>query len=312
MRPSITNRVANSTITLPGAFVLGAALWTTVWRQELLWVTLATAFTAYVLMEMNNRNALIRVRTRSMASLFWLGAPLIYIATATHGGEAPAGDGAELSLTAYGATPALLAAATFELFTTYGKVEPVTSVFHCFVALGAAVCFCPPLVVCVPAFLIYLIIYMNVWSARVFSAALLGLMLVATCAALLAATGAVRMETLLPTWQQPSLTTLTAYPAWIVPLAAGLAGMGYFLSHNYDDKIQVRMMNYVIVCQWALTQLLVVLMPSWMRLLAPVSWLFTAPLVAYQLSLSDSRWTTSWALMLVSATVALMVCRFAL
>ena len=329
MRPSITNRVANSTLTLPGALVLGSSLWALVWRPELLGVILATAFTAYVLMETNNRNTLIRVRTRSMSSLFWLGAPLVYIALASHGGEslvrvvaealamegvedlAPV-SGREMSLLAYGATPCLLALATFALFSTYGETEPVTSVFHCFVALGAAVCFCPPLVVCVPAFLLYLIIYMNVWSARVFSAALLGLMLVAMCATLLVVTRTVPAEAFFPHLQMPTLETFRVYPASIVVMLMGFVGMCYFLGHNYDDKIQVRMMHYVLVCQWMLAQLLLVLQPGWLQALAPVSWFCTAPLVAYQLSLSDSLWTSFWAVLILAVIVGFMVWTFAI
>ena len=77
----MTNRIAVSTLTLPVAAVGALALWLLLLPIDLT-VRMAplAALTAYVLMEMNSRNTLLRVRSRMISALYTLTAPLLVAA----------------------------------------------------------------------------------------------------------------------------------------------------------------------------------------------------------------------------------------
>lgn len=304
MRSTIPNKVASNGLTQPLAIVIGILLWVLIgWRVPCIEVAasaVAAILTTYVLMETNNRNALIRIRTRITSSVFWLG-----VSAMTFAFTLP-----------YAMLTALCVSVSVGcLFSTYDGRQPVVSVFHSFAALTLAAVLCAPLWLCVPVYWLYLATYTRAMTSRVFTASLLGIMLALVLSLALAcavegvdvclsravslydsiASGgwlSRRVALWTDTYRSMAFDGYTV--SWIVTLSGGLAGIRHYTQQTFDDKIRTRMLNYIIIAQWGVTQLLAVLMPWHLASLLPTLWLFTAPLLGHHIALGRTRLSTLW------------------
>ena len=282
--------MARSEFTLPLSLAAGLTLWLVAndWHV-LVWMLPMAMYATYVTMEMNNRLALIRIRTRIMASVFWLGLPLLLSPLTNN-----------LSTFTDVLAALLLLPATCMLFFTYGRPDRVLTVFHVFALLGAAAVLCAPLAIFIPLFWLYLIIYMRAWTARVFSASLLGLALAAML--LLVVPGS------LDQWSSlDGILGVQVSARMALILALGLCASIYYVRQSYDDKISIRMMYHVIIWQWLWAQALALAIPDRALTLNVATWVFATPLISHQIALSRSRWTTWWLIAVLLAGVAIQV-----
>lgn len=285
-KPKLHNRIGRSMVTLPFSALLALALW---WLPQggyshsYMASLLLVGLTAYVLIETNNSNVLFRIRSRMMSS-FWL------FAMGCIGLYHPF-------------QPAMVAAfclsvSYYLLFRNYQQTQNAAGIFHVFVMLSVGAVAYPPLICYAPFFLWYLLVFMRAISFRGLLAALIGL--------------------ICPFWfwmgyllwkedLQPLVDWWVAFPhffslpsssqlfqssplhlSWFVIGFLALWSSMYYLQHSYDDKIKVRMILYVYVCQSILTLLFVVFQPQHLSPMLPIMLLNCSPLVAHYFTLRNT------------------------
>lgn len=280
----LQNKVAGSELTFPVCIITAVAMWW--WPQQAVSARefvglLLCLLTAFVLMETNTRQHIIRIRTRMM-SCVWL------ILSASLSFMHPLGEP--------------LVAATFLcisymlLFRCYGKRRPQLTVFHAFVMLGLG-SFCAPamLLMVIPYFL-YIAIFLRSLTHKAFWAGILGVAVPYWCYGVWCFTlgdiedFTTRMACIV-NHEMPSLEAITSLPlvskvsAGVVALL-GIVSILHYLNTNYDDKIRVRMILYIYVSQTLLLLALLVLQPALYQTTMALLVASASPLIAHYISLS--------------------------
>ena len=250
----LQNKVARSEATLPVCIATAAILWWLPRRDFYLPDVLGFGLcllTAYVVMETNARQHLIRIRTRLMTCV-WL------VLSACFAFMHPLGRPM--------AVAALLATAYMLLFRCYQRKRPEAFAFHAFLMLGTGSFVAPVMLPMAVLFFFYLGILLRSLTWRSFWAGVLGLVAPYWCFAvwcfLTGNTGRLmpwlhgdtdrglffgyRLSA--PMWMQPGggLSLAEQFSAGLVVLL-GLVGIVHFLRTNFDDKIRVRMMLYIYI-----------------------------------------------------------------
>lgn len=289
-RHSLPNRVAEGQLLFPTCAALATLLWwfpvdSLDWHHIGGWVL--CMLTSYVLTETNNANQLIRIRTRMVAAV-WL------ILMATIGSLHPMQHG---TLAAFS-----LAVSHYMLFRTYQRREPTADTFHALLFASIASLFVPALVVLLPCYLWYLLVFMRVMSLRVLSAWLIGVVLPylfvgAYCVAVEDFAFLVdhwhSLTTLGPTLlSDASCFTLEQKVVLGSVSVVALWSAIHYLHNYYNDKIRVRMLLYILVFQFVVIEFTICLQPQWMAsLLAPLI-VVASPLVAHYFALTPSRFAS--------------------
>ncbi len=246
---------------------------------------LLTLLTAYVIVETNNTYVLIRTRSRMISSV-WL------FAMACMGMLHPF----QPSLFA----AFCLAVSYHLLFRTYGRVEPVVDVFHVFLMLAVGSVAFPPMLVFVPFYFWYLLVFLRSLSPRSFFAGLIGLFLpywfwvgwivlqgtsfqelisTADAYVLPKPTSLVSQYLGLPLSTKLTVGTLCLLSLW--------TGISY-LNNYYEDKIQVRMMYYIYLMQTLVIAVLCLLWPIFAEAALPLLLVSCCPLLAHYFTLRNT------------------------
>lgn len=287
------NHVSESTVTLPLCMVIGALAW--FWNgnnQEFDYshsaiISLAlAAISTYIVIETSNVFALLRIRSSMIATVWVVCISLTpYIHTFSE---------------AWIAVPAL-AGSYYVMFLTYQQHEPVIHVFHTFVLLGIASLAIPQLLVFVPLYYWYLLVFLRSLTWRGLWAGLVGLIL--PMCFVLGWSIVSDNYSLLWSWTEGLLNTdlfNAGNYAWMLsykePEALGFAlltltaliSIVHYLRNYYNDKIRTRMFLYIYVMQTAITWLLVVAMPDMYSLLAPVLMLSASTMIAHFFALTGT------------------------
>lgn len=159
---SFRNSVVGSTFTLPVMAVITLVVWLLPHGynvSQLLGLAM-TSFTAYCIMELNNRNALLRVRSRLMS--------VTYLAFMT---ACPALHA--WSVESVAATCLVLA--YFMLFSSYQEPKAQGRVFHAFLCVGLGSLAYPPVVVLALVYYVSMVFFLRCFTWRSFVAGVLGL-----------------------------------------------------------------------------------------------------------------------------------------
>lgn len=282
----LQNKVAGSEATLPVCAVAAALLW---WLPQCQYSMRAAlglvlcALTAYVIMETNTQQHLIRIRTRMM-SCVWivLAASLSFL----H----PLG---EPSVAA-----AFLAVSYLLLFRCYQLTKPQTLVFHAFLMLGMG-SFCAPVMLPMAVlYYIYLIAFLRAITWRAFWAGILGLAVpywsyAVWCLATGDLPAFANRLTEMAACSVPSLEAIAALPqTWLVSMSVigliTLVSLIHCLRNNYDDKIRTRMMLYIYVMQTLLLFAFLLLQPAHYQTTMALIVVSAAPLIAHFFALTGS------------------------
>lgn len=287
-RDRLQNHVSGSVLTLPTCAVLFFVSWYFTNQNVLLdpwtWVMLLVlVFTAYILIEMNNRNQLLRVRSRMVSSVW-----LVFVACMP-------------VLQIYGEGPVAacaMAGAYFMLFRTYQKICSEADSFHYGLMLGLSSLFLPKLIFCLPLFLWHQTIFLRSMTLRNLCAVIVGCLFpyIALSGYSLVADD---WSNLLYWWQdlrQLVPLSVDAYKHLSVLQIAGwglvsflsLLGFLHYLSSSYNDKIQVRMLLYILCFQWFVLETYVCLQPHQLDNYMPVIAVTGAPLTAHYFALTHS------------------------
>lgn len=287
------NHVSESTVTLPLCMVIGALAW--FWNgnahefgyntSSIVSLALAVLST-YIVIETANVFALLRIRS-SMIATVWV--VCISLMPSLH-----------TFSEAWVAVPAL-AGSYYIMFLTYQEHEPVVHVFHTFLFLGIASLAIPQLLLFVPLYYWYLLIFLRSLTWRGFWAGVVGLMLpLCFVVGWSIVSGDYcflwsRAESLLYTdmfvvkdygwmlsYKEPEALNFA-----LLSLLA-LIGIVHYLRNYYNDKIRTRMFLYIYVMQTVASWLLVIAMPDKYFLLAPVLMLAAGTMIAHFFALTGS------------------------
>jgi len=272
------------------------------YKMSRLFSLVICAIAAYALMEASNINSLIRVRTQSVPALWFI---------------ALASMGFVHDYQPHLLSAVFLAFSYYFLFRTYQKNQPVVDIFHAFVMLGLGSIFLPQLLWFAPFYFWYLIVYLRALSLRGFCAGFIGLLLpgwIAVNACFLFN----RMPLVL-NWLngifsfQPIVLdnylsfshdsgTLGWLLAWSLVGGLSLWSAIQYVSSSYADKIQTRMLLYILVSQSVIILLFAVLQPINAKVLLMPMLVSSMPLIAHYFTLTHT-WFASLVFVLSAAVL---------
>lgn len=257
-----------------------------------------TLFTGYLLMEWNNRSALLRVRSR-MVSVTYLvlmaACPFLHVS----------------AVSLLPGVPLLLSYHT--LSASYQKPRAEGEIFHAFLFMSAGSLVFPPLLLSLPLFFVSMQMQLRSLTWRTFFAGLFGLavpywFLVAWAVwnnRLDAALGS------LPAF--PAVSGLPDYSALDTARLASAALVALFvllsLVHifrtSYNDKIRTRMIFYAVIVQEVLYLALLAVCPQWFDELFALLLANSAPLLGHYFTLARGRFMNRWFVVCLLAVVML-------
>lgn len=285
----LQNRIAESGWLLPSVAVVGIASAAISLLGHLTsleeWASLLCfAMSAYMMVEMSNANALLRVRSRMVTSTFVM-----------------------LSVSAgflVGPIPPVLTqlsfvAAALILFTTYQDKRSVGRTFYSFLFVGLASCTFVQTFFLIPVLWVLMATQLQSLSWRTWAASVLGV---------------VTPYWLMLPWLvlEGDFTLWTAHARRLVTFAqpfsyAGISvgqvavfaftmllcvvGMVHFWSRSYEDKIRIRLLYGFFSTMSLLCGLLLVVQPQHFATLMRLLLVFASPLVAHFFTHTSSRLT---------------------
>ena len=335
MKRRLQNKIAQSSVTLPAACVMATLLW---WlpqggySAEYLLGWLTCALTTYVLIEMTAINALLRIRSRMISSLF------LFLMAAS-GFLHPISSGTIAQL--------CVAVSFFCLLRTYEKKRPEVDTLHIHFLLSVGSLLWPPLLLLALIQLWNQGVYLRSLTRKGMGAAVCGILLpyalwaayafafddfqpfVEHVAAIIAPfSGSFYWQ-----WAVEQVQTLDWNAFWPAFFAAiqtrvlahqpecaalslllllGLTGFVHYVRMSYDDKIRVRMCHYCFMAMQVVLVLALALAPQYFRQLFPLLLLTTAPAAAHFIAFTRTWLTNAWFVCLALGLLAVGVCCLAL
>lgn len=298
---TLHHHIVTGSLTLPLSVVLTLVAWLLPGTGDsLLWGGAAvTLLTAYMVMELNNRFSLIRIRSRLMSSLFlWLmlACPMLHLWSAD------------------AVSVVCLAGCYFMLFSSYQQIRPEGHVFYAFLLTGIGSLFFPPMLVLAAGHYTSMIFLLRCMNGRSFAAGLLGLALPYGAVAGYAIWQN-RLDTAfdhLQGWLSLSVQDYAQITLWQLVMAAfvavyALLGVIHLLRTAYNDKIRTRMLLYVITAQELLLLVLLCLLPAHFEAMMRLFILNSTPLIAHYFALARGRFFKTWFYVSLLALTALAV-----
>lgn len=330
MRRRLQNRIAESSATLPTVCVVATLLWwlpTGGYTTPLLLGWLACAVTTAFLLETDAQNALLRVRSRMIPSLFLL-------LMAACGFLHPLQDGTVVQL--------LLAASLLCLLRTSEHPRPQADTFHAHLLLSLSSLLWSPMLLLAPVLWWCQGVYLRSLGWRGLGAAVCGLVLPwAFWAGGAFALGQMQpfvdhaVDIIAPArvpfywmWFIEQARQLTWADFWntvpaelgsrlaahvpevatlAVTLLIGLTGFIHYVRRSYDDKIRVRMCHYTFMALQFVMALWLVLQPQFFGQLMPLLLVTVAPAAAHFMALTRTWVTNAWVVFLALALLAAAV-----
>ncbi len=281
-------RICTGMYTLPFMAGLTAVVWMAPdvadWRR---WAGLVTTgWITYLLIELNNRNALLRVRSRMVSSSFlamMAAFPALQAWTPAH------------------LAPLCLAASLIPLFRAYQKPAAAPDVFRAFCLTGLGSLLYPPLVCLLPCYFLVLQIHLRALSGRTFAAGLLGAALPYW---LLAVVALWRGD--LTEWAEqwaaafrfplPDFRTVTPVQlgqcAFLTLLT--LLSAAHFVRTAYNDKIRTRMFFYILLVIDTVLLAGLCARPQDFSVTGGLLAVGASPLIGRYFTLARGRWMNAW------------------
>ena len=284
----IQNKVAESRFTLPAVALYGIVIWLLggLFPQQW-WLQFACFVVAtYLMVELNNSNALIRIYSRSVSAAFII---LSCMACFLF----PSFEGAIVQL--------CLVASLLTLFRTYQDKTAVGLVFYTFVILSIGTLVKVHTIWFIPVYWIVMTFFVYSMSIRTFLASLLGILLPYWC--LLAwilwryvgdfsflqhhfePLGAFEIPFDYTTIGLPRILTF----AFLVCLF--LTGLIHYLRTSFNDKIRIRQIYYSLAFMDVVAMAFLILQPQHDDLLLRLVIITTSPLIGHFVSLTRTRLT---------------------
>lgn len=304
----LQNRIAENGLTLPVAATAGLAAWLLAGHLGggQLWPQLVCfAATVYLLIELSNANALLRVRSRMVSSTFivlWCCCGLFHSLA-----------GAVVGL--------CFVASLLPLFQTYQGMQTVGRSYLSFACLGVASMASVHMLLTVPLLWVLMATQLQSLNGRSWAASLLGLLtpywlvlpwLLYTeqtelfCSHFSALWTSLHSPFLSGDMHCPPLSGLRL-PAFVFVLLLATIGIAHFRHFNFEEKIRTRLLYGFFTAIAAAALLLVGVMPLLFDVLMPVALACASPLVAHVLTFGNSKLSSIFFFSTLVLAVVLMV-----
>ena len=303
------NIIAESGLTLPVAALFGVVVWLLVGLIRLqLWPQLVCfVITVYVLVELTNQNALLRVRSRMVSSTF-----ILLSCTASF----------LLPQTTGGIVQLCFVMAFLLLFQTYQTSLSVGRIFYAFTAIGLASMFFVQVLWYVPVLWVLMATQLQSLSWRTWLASFLGLAMPYWFALLwflmpfnLSAEWMTDLSFMGDHFLQLTDLSPLSPSAFHLPLSSILAfaligilafvGMAHFWQYSFEDKIRIRLLYGFFTVMTSVTVLFIVVQPQHFNVLMRLLILCASPLIAHVLTFTSSRLSNILFFVALALTVAL-------
>lgn len=285
---SFRKLVVSGSMSLPVMAVVTLFLWLLpgLHRWDL-WAGLGVAgLTTYLLMELNNRNSLLRVRSRMISVTYLF---LLSFTPFLHSG----------SLASF--LPLLLVLSYFMLFASYQRNRPEGYIYHAFLLLGIGSLVFPYFGVLAFGFWFSMIFQLRSFTWRSLMASFLGLLTPYWLYAAylifnhrLRETLAVPVEMFRPEWIDLSQLPLSAVCFFGVLLVLTIIAFAHFFYTAYNDKIRTRMLFYTIAIQEVLLAAGLLFFFRYMAELSGIFLLNSSFLLAHYYALAKGRAFNAW------------------
>ena len=299
---TVRERISRSSFLLPVAILVSAAVWgvegigdTSVWVGYGLCLLMT-----YMLMELNNRNALLRVRSRMVSTVFLLittAMPFLHVADW------------------YWLPSLCLIGSFFLLFGSYQKARPEGEVFHAFLLVAVGSLLLPPMLGLLPLFYVSMLFSLRSLTWRSFFAGLFGLALpYIIYIGWRVYDGSTNEAVALFLSASPILPRLSDWPLPKMVNAGFLLfqillGLIHYYRTNFNDKIRVRMTYYTMELPLLAIVGAFPFFPQFTDAFFLLSLTTAAPFIGHYWALARGRgWMTAWfflnTLLLISLGVA--------
>lgn len=298
----LRHNIVTGSFTLPVMALLTLAVWVAPdVTDRQLWTGVATAgLTAYLVMELNNRHSLMRIRSRLMSTTYLL---LMAATPAFHRWQAVPMLCALSLILAYHA-----------LFICYQRTDAQGAVFHAFLVTGAAALLFPPLLALAPVYYFCLLFPLRALTQRAFAAGLIGLALPFGIYAAYAV------------WQNQTDTAFAFLPEGLrfsrpdysmltmgqmvnagVLVFFTLPAFFHFFHTAYNDKIRTRMLFHCIAATEVVLTAGLALLPQHFDVIFALFIANSSPLLAHYYGLARGRFFHVWFHFTLLSLVALGV-----
>ena len=282
------NKVATSGFTLPVAALVATLLWAAIgpMSQAKVYCWICCALCSYLLVEFNNANALLRIRSRLTTSTFLFGIgcfPFLH--------EAPEA----LSVSFF------MLGCYYFLFRSYQGSNSSSNIYHAFVSLGIACLIHPLLLYFVPFVYWSMSVYLRSFSFKAFCASLLGIFTPFWfySAYLIYLQDYNRITDLLqkillfrfPSWNDYLSIDISRLSAFLLIFILGLISSIHALKTSYNDKIRTRMQFYTLILFETVILLFMLAQPQEFELYMALLTLTSAPVIAHFFALTFYRIT---------------------
>ena len=284
------NIIAESKLTLPVTAVFSFVVWLLSGLvEQRLWLQLAClASTVYLLVELTNQNALLRVRSRMVSSTFiMLSSSACFLI--------PQLTGAVVQL--------CVVATFFMLFQTYQDSQAVGRTYFAFMALGLSTLLFVQMLWYVPVLWVLMATQLQSLSWRSWWASLLGLatpywflllwlvspfQMTADAAADLSFFGQHFSQLAEVHFEEPTLTA-GRIAVFAVTLVLAVAGMIHFQQYSFEDKIRIRLLYGFFTTVTIVTLLFIIAQPHHFDVLLPLCFVCASPLIAHVFTFTATR-----------------------
>ena len=276
-------RIATGAFTLPVMAGITIILWLLSGIGNIdLWIGLGVAgLMTFLLAELNNRNALLRIRSRLVGATFlalYAVCPLLHTWT-------------------FAMVPMVcLILSYFQLFSAYQRPHQEGEIFRAFLFLGIASWFYPLLLLIVPVLYLCLLIQLRALTWRTFLAGLMGLIVPYWFYAGWAIWNDVLDTAFLPFvdafhFESPNYDAVPTSVLALLVYTGILAILSvlHFTRTAYNDKIRTRMFYYVMICIEVLLLLGCLFQPQHYNVLLRLLIANSAPLIAHYFALARGK-----------------------
>lgn len=296
------NNIASSRWSLPLTALAVMAIWIlAALRTDSLWLSFAAMVaSSYLMVELNNANALIRIYSRMVSCSFMT---LTTITMYEFASWEPAA-----------VTLCMAGFYTFA-FRCYQDGKAPGLIFYAFVCLSLASLAWVQVFFFLPLLWIVMAVNLMAMSARTFSASLLGIILPYWFyAAWCAATGNMQLFvdhfTAIAEFHRIadiSNITIPQAASVVFIFILALIGMVHFLHTSYNDKIRTRMLYEIFITIDIAAFLFLVLQPQHLQPLLGIIIVNTAPLIGHFVALTHTKFTNITFIVALVLAVALFI-----
>jgi hypothetical protein len=298
----LQNRIAESKTALPATTAYALAVWLLcgMLNNGWWWQLGCYVVTTYLMVELNNINALLRISSRMVSSVFLaLTACACFLFPALR---------EDITMTC-------LAAFLLLLFTTYQDKEAAGPTYYAFLCFGLASVAYVHVLFFLP--LLWILMFTNIMSMswRTWLASLLGLLTPYWLGSVWLAyrqdfTPALDHFSALVHFSEPfnfyGVTTSQKLTLALVILTAVIGGV-HFIRKSYQDKIRTRMYFAFFIWMNLAALLLLLLQPQHFNAMLLVMIINTSPLAAHFVALTSTRQTNLTFLLFSAVTLLLTI-----